>query len=480
MSSLLIIVTILAIILIVRGVKSINTSSEDKLSSPYKHRTIDENYFPPFSYFSSDAPAKEQLDDLIIHNPSLQLNDGEVCFYEGTGKHIEEKEKLAGYRKQGKNTRIKWTSYWTTNYNLSEAEAIRKTSQKSYRGHLYITNKRIVFLCEKNGFDVNFKDIQNITHYTDCIEIYHKNKFHRVFTNQSRRIYDIQVLMNRYANKQKNTQSEASTKNKEYYKSETHQETYANTVRPETKATKKTPTEAKTAKQKEPVQNPTPENITPNPNYKSNSITDFWNSKDKSEWRRALNNYYYALSQEEFSLDEEMDYLIAEDVKNYSVEEFYNFLHDKYFVWKYTAKNRLATTRKSLEKYISENKLHELQEIKDSIFTLDRNNIELCLSNATKIKGLGPAGASGLLAILFPRDFGTIDQFVAISMQKIQNIENRQRVLSIKPESLSISDGVVIITILRDKAKELNSIFQTNEWTPRKIDMILWAIDRDR
>ena len=38
-------------------------------------------------------------------------------------------------------------------------------------------------------------------------------------------------------------------------------------------------------------------------------------------------------------------------IKDYTVEEFYNFLHDEFFVWKYTAKNRLATTRMNLQKY---------------------------------------------------------------------------------------------------------------------------------
>ncbi len=32
-----------------------------------------------------------------------------------------------------------------------------------------------------------------------------------------------------------------------------------------------------------------------------------------------------------------------------------------------------------------------------------------------------------------------------------------------------------MISIMREKAQELNDIFGTHEWTPRKIDMILWT-----
>lgn len=45
----------------------------------------------------------------------------------------------------------------------------------------------------------------------------------------------------------------------------------------------------------------------------------------------------------------------------------------------------------------------------------------------------------------------------------------------VKPESVSISNGVDLINILRDKANDNNKLFSTNFWTPRKIDMVLWA-----
>jgi hypothetical protein len=44
-----------------------------------------------------------------------------------------------------------------------------------------------------------------------------------------------------------------------------------------------------------------------------------------------------------------------------------------------------------------------------------------------------------------------------------------------KPESLREKDAVLLIDIMRRKASELNTLFGTDKWTPRKLDMILWA-----
>jgi hypothetical protein len=44
-----------------------------------------------------------------------------------------------------------------------------------------------------------------------------------------------------------------------------------------------------------------------------------------------------------------------------------------------------------------------------------------------------------------------------------------------KPEQLRPADAVILIHIMRDKAMDLNTQFHTSVWTPRKLDMVLWA-----
>ena len=37
---------------------------------------------------------------------------------------------------------------------------------------------------------------------------------------------------------------------------------------------------------------------------------------------------------------------------------------------------------------------------------------------------------------------------------------------------------ILLIQIMRDKAAELNKCFKSDNWTPRKIDKVLWCVDR--
>ncbi|MBQ2840830.1 MAG: hypothetical protein IJE70_05740 [Oscillospiraceae bacterium] len=210
----------------------------------------------------------------------------------------------------------------------------------------------------------------------------------------------------------------------------------------------------------------------------NDSINYLWNNGSESDWRKALEHYYAILSSGELILDSYIANVDAYQIKNLSVRDFYDFLYDKYFVWKFTAKNRLATTRISLRKYIDENKLEELSKIQAELFSADHNDISKCLQIASQIKGLGIAGASGLLAILFPAHFGTVDKFLVKSLLKIDGVKYRAELARINLDAIKNKEGTLLIKILKEKADELNNKFHTDFWTPRKIDMVLWSVER--
>ena len=178
------------------------------------------------------------------------------------------------------------------------------------------------------------------------------------------------------------------------------------------------------------------------------------------------------------ALEKEMDQLDATQVKKMDPEAWYKFLLEKYFRWKYTAPNRFASTTKILRSYAANNELAALHTIKEKLFVLDKDNIQQCLAVASSIRGLGIAGASGLLAILFPRYFGTVDQFAVKALTNIPELSENELIVAMSPESLKLSDGTVLIRIMRRKAEELNRTFSTTNWTPRKIDMVLWTCAR--
>lgn len=215
-----------------------------------------------------------------------------------------------------------------------------------------------------------------------------------------------------------------------------------------------------------------------NSDLQIHEIGYLWHCRDETIWLKALDNYWNKFSLEQMRLEQKINSVQYRIVKDYSVEEFYCFLYEEFFVWKYTAKNRLATTRMNLQKYVNENRLHELEEIKREIFSSDFSDVSESLKTVMKIRGLGSSGASAFLAIMFPEKFGTVDQFVVKSLLKINGLGEYEVLSQMNPENLKIRDIVVVMKIMREKAVELNEAFNTDFWTPRKLDMILWSIGR--
>lgn len=211
---------------------------------------------------------------------------------------------------------------------------------------------------------------------------------------------------------------------------------------------------------------------------------ELWTKGSQQEWKTALDLYYNVLSEDERKLETEMDMVSSNPdiIREMSGDDFYNFLFQKYYVWKYTQPNRLVTTRTQLNKHNSETGKLFLEIIKDSIFKIhDKIPFEtgMIVDFSTRIRGLGVAGASGLLSILFPRHYGTVDQYLVYELEKVSEISDAQEYKMIKPKNLKVKDCVFLEKVMREKAKKLNIEFHTDEWTPKKIDMILWAIHRD-
>jgi hypothetical protein len=209
-----------------------------------------------------------------------------------------------------------------------------------------------------------------------------------------------------------------------------------------------------------------------------NATRELWNGNDPNLWKKALKRYWEFVKSSNLALEMEMDHLDIGAIRAMDPQTWYRFLLEKYFRWKYTAPNRYASTTKVLRTYAANNELSALHAIKERLFVANKDNIQQCLALATSIRGLGTAGASGLLAVLFPEHFGTVDQFAVKTLAMVPELPEKGLIATMNPESLSPKEGVVLIRIMRRKADELNSALSTTEWTPRKVDMVLWTCGR--
>ena len=209
------------------------------------------------------------------------------------------------------------------------------------------------------------------------------------------------------------------------------------------------------------------------------STNELWKNKEEKEWLNALNRYWSFVKPTHLEIEKEFDSIHADQVKNMNPKHWYEFLLTKYFFWKYTAPNRYKTTTNQLKKYLGpDDSLDNLFQIKEQIFNIDKEDIATGLKTANKIRGLGPPGASGLLAVLFPSYFATVDQFAVKALSEINGLPEKSLISVINPNQITIKEGVTLINIMKEKATKLNAEFQTFFWNPRKIDMVLWVSAR--
>lgn len=209
------------------------------------------------------------------------------------------------------------------------------------------------------------------------------------------------------------------------------------------------------------------------------SIADLWVCNSSEIWEKEFERYWCFVRRENMAIEKSLDKLQLDRIRAMDEEAWYDFLHDEYFRWKYTARNRLATTMMQLEKYKSENALAQLDIIRHQILALNPDDIQAGLTVACKIRGLGTAGASGLLSLMFPRSFATVDQFVVKALLGVRDLPERENLKRMNPESLTIKNAVILTEILRQKVAEMNPALKSDFWTPRRLEMVLWTYGRN-
>lgn len=202
-------------------------------------------------------------------------------------------------------------------------------------------------------------------------------------------------------------------------------------------------------------------------------VNQLWKSTEECEWLSALDNYWSQVKKENEDIEKELDALTVscyEDIPNWP-----DFILNKYIPWKYT--NPLFRKKNTkLFQAMLYDQLGFVEKTIQKLFNTPKTNIKQCLKLIIKFRGIGVAGASGLLAILFPDHFGTVDQFVVKGLQEIDDLPEGDLLTSINPKSISEENAVLLIEIMKNKARHLNELFSTGFWTPRKIDMVLWGL----
>lgn len=132
-------------------------------------------------------------------------------------------------------------------------------------------------------------------------------------------------------------------------------------------------------------------------------INGLWYCRDEAVWSAALERYWTFIQPRNLELERAMERLDPDRIRRLGPDEWFAFLRDEHFRWKYTASNRYATTTAHLKRAVVDPAgLASLFTVKEQLLALDPADVGSALGIALAIPGLGTAGASGLLALLIP------------------------------------------------------------------------------
>lgn len=102
------------------------------------------------------------LDYRHIKNVSIMLGENEYCFFKDNAEITEEKEETIGYKSNYDGFSINVARGLSFRTGDGKSQPIKKTKEIEYKGILYLTNKRVIYVSEKIGFDKKIADITSI------------------------------------------------------------------------------------------------------------------------------------------------------------------------------------------------------------------------------------------------------------------------------------------------------------------------------
>lgn len=103
-----------------------------------------------------------------IKRVPVLLHNGEICHYYSKVELETTKNVVVGSigRSTGVKTRFSNSSIYTGN---SIRQNVRADVIERFKGKFFITNKRIVFQSNKNGFEIDLKKLSNVTRKFNCV-----------------------------------------------------------------------------------------------------------------------------------------------------------------------------------------------------------------------------------------------------------------------------------------------------------------------
>ena len=116
----------------------------------------------------------------ILNTDRIFMKGSEKCHY--IDKAIYEK-KIVRKRYVRRSSGYNFPTFFNIRYNRGSSEADVKDNIEyiTYKGILYVTNKRIIFQGESEGFDFKLDSLVAIQPYDNCVELQCSKENYKIF-----------------------------------------------------------------------------------------------------------------------------------------------------------------------------------------------------------------------------------------------------------------------------------------------------------
>ena len=118
----------------------------------------------------------------ILNTDRIFLKNGETCHY--IDKAIYEKKIVKKrYVRRNRGTSYPGILFHDIrhHYGKGQTDVEDNVQYETYRGILYITNKRIIFQGEQGSFDLKLDDLVAIKPYGNCVELQFSKESYKIF-----------------------------------------------------------------------------------------------------------------------------------------------------------------------------------------------------------------------------------------------------------------------------------------------------------
>ncbi len=122
-----------------------------------------------------------KLPNIVVSN--INLSKDEICFYLDIGYTFKDKIITTGYTGKNNGFSIKIMKGLTYRIGGSGGKVIRESERTTYKGIIYITNKRVIYTSTNECFDRTFDKITSVVEAKDGIIVQIGSSLYSIILN---------------------------------------------------------------------------------------------------------------------------------------------------------------------------------------------------------------------------------------------------------------------------------------------------------